>query len=257
MSMEGLVRNPIREGRATSGVILFPADSRAIMATIVNNLQAVKSRIAAAARVAGRNPDDIKLLAVSKTFGADAIRAAVNAGQRAFGESYVQEAVAKIGQLAGLGLEWHFIGPIQSNKTRLIAEHFAWVHSVDRMRIAQRLSEARPPTLAPLQVCIEVNLSGEATKGGVAPGEVDHLARQIAALPGLTLRGLMAIPEPSDDPSFQRCRFAELRSLSERLNDVGLGLDTLSMGMSGDMEAAIMEGATILRIGTAIFGERA
>lgn len=226
------------------------------MATIFNNLQAVNARIAAAARAAGRNPDDILLLAVSKTFGAGAIRAAVDAGQRAFGESYVQEAVAKIGQLAALNLEWHFVGPIQSNKTRPIAEHFHWVHSVDRLRIARRLSDARPPELAPLQVCIEVKLSGEPTKGGVPPEELDALAREIAALPRLTLRGLMCIPEPSADPSLQRLGFARLRTLRDRLNDAGLELDTLSMGMSGDLEAAVMEGATIVRVGTAVFGER-
>ncbi len=230
------------------------------MATIFLNLQAVKSRIAAAARAAGRNPDDIKLLAVSKTFGADAIRAALAAGQRAFGESYVQEALVKIAELEAEPLpacpEWHFIGPIQSNKTRPIAEHFAWVHSVDRLRIAQRLSDARPQQLAPLQLCIEVNLSGEASKGGVAPDGIDGLARQIAALPRLTLRGLMTIPEPSDDPSLQRRRFAQLRALRDRLNGAGFALDTLSMGMSGDLEAAVLEGATILRVGTAIFGTR-
>jgi pyridoxal phosphate enzyme (YggS family) len=226
------------------------------MATIFNNLQAVKSRIAVAARAAGRNPDDITLLAVGKTFGAEAIRAAAAAGQHAFGESYVQEAVAKIARLGDLRLEWHFIGPIQSNKTRPIAEHFAWVHSVDRLRIARRLSDARPPELPPLQVCLEVNLSGEATKGGVAPDDLDALAREVAALPRLTLRGLMCIPEPSADPSLQRRRFAQLRALRDRLDDAGLGLDTLSMGMSADLEAAVLEGATILRIGTAIFGER-
>lgn len=226
------------------------------MATIFDNLQAVRARIAEAARAAGRNPDDIKLLAVSKTFGADAIRAAVAAGQRAFGESYVQESVGKIAQCAGLGLEWHFIGPIQSNKTRPIAEIFSWVHSVERLKVAQRLSQARASRQPRLQVCIQVNVSGESSKSGVAPEELDDLARQVAQLPGLELRGLMAIPEPTDDSALQRARFADLRRLRERLRGAGLELDTLSMGMSGDLEAAILESATIVRVGTAIFGER-
>lgn len=226
------------------------------MATIFHNLQAVKSRIAAAAQAAGRYPDDIKLLAVSKTFDSEAILEAVAAGQRCFGESYVQEALAKLHTLAAEQLEWHFIGPIQSNKTRAIAENFAWAHSVDRSKIARRLDAARPPGLPPLNVCIEVNVSGEASKGGVSPEETAALALEIAGLPRLRLRGLMTIPEASDDPARQRLRFAQLRTLRDRLNDAGFGMDTLSMGMSGDLEAAVMEGATVVRVGTAIFGAR-
>jgi PLP dependent protein len=226
------------------------------MATISANLQAVKSRIAAAARGAGRYPEDIKLLAVSKAFGVEAIRAAAAAGQGAFGESYVQEGVEKITALAGLDLEWHFIGPIQSNKTRPIAEHFHWVHAVDRMKIAQRLAAARDPQRGPLQVCLQVNVSGEASKSGVSPQDLGALARAVASLPHLRLRGLMAIPEPSDDETLQRGRFAEVRRLQEQLVTQGFDMDTLSMGMSADLESAIREGATIVRVGTAIFGER-
>jgi pyridoxal phosphate enzyme (YggS family) len=177
-------------------------------------------------------------------------------GQRAFGENYVQEGVAKVAELAGAGLEWHFIGPLQSNKTRLVAENFAWTHSVERLKIAERLSAQRPAGLAPLQVCIQVNVSGEASKSGCAPGEAVALARAVDALPGLRLRGLMAIPEPTDDRDLLRNRFALLRQLRDRLNAGGLQLDTLSMGMSDDLEAAIMEGATMVRVGTAIFGQR-
>jgi pyridoxal phosphate enzyme (YggS family) len=226
------------------------------MTTISNALQAVRERIARAAAQCGRNPQTIQLLAVSKTFGPDVIRAAHACGQHAFGESYVQEAVNKIAALGDLDIEWHFIGPIQSNKTRLIAENFAWVHSVDREKIAHRLSEQRPNGMAALNVCIQVNVSGEASKGGVAPGEVTPLARAVAALPRINLRGLMAIPEPTADVAQQRARFRQVRELQERLVADGLALDTLSMGMSGDMEAAIMEGATIVRVGSAIFGER-
>jgi pyridoxal phosphate enzyme (YggS family) len=226
------------------------------MSTIESNLQAVRARIAAAARSAGREPGDIALLAVSKTFSAGAVRAAHAAGQREFGENYVQEALEKIAELSALPLIWHFIGPIQSNKTRAIAEHFDWVHSVAREKIALRLAEARPPELDPLDICLQVNVSGEASKSGVAPEEVRSLAEAVRILPRLRLRGLMAVPEPSDDIELQRRRFRGLRLLLQQLNAAGFGLDTLSMGMSQDLEAAVMEGATIVRVGTAIFGER-
>ena len=227
------------------------------MDTIDANLQAVNARIAAAAARCGRRAEDIALLAVSKTFGADAVRAAHAAGQRAFGENYVQEALEKIAQLADLPLEWHFIGPIQSNKTRPIAERFDWVHGIDRAKIAERLAAARPPERGPLSVCIEVNVGGEASKSGVAPAATATLARCIVALPALRLRGLMTIPPASDDPAVQRTHFARLRALYDELRAARFALDTLSMGMSADMEAAIAEGATIVRIGTAIFGARA
>ena len=229
---------------------------RQIMSTIESNLQAVRARIAAGARVAGREPGDIALLAVSKTFAAGEVRAAYAAGQREFGENYVQEGLEKSAELSALPLIWHFIGPIQSNKTRAIAEHFDWVHSVAREKIALRLAQARPPELGPLDICLQVNVSGEASKSGVAPEEVRPLAEAVRALPRLRLRGLMAVPEPSDDIELQRRRFRGLRILLEQLNAAGFGLDTLSMGMSQDLEAAIMEGATIVRVGTAIFGER-
>jgi len=196
------------------------------------------------------------MVAVSKTFAADAVREAAAAGQSDFGENYVTEGVDKIGELRALGLTWHYIGPIQSNKTRLIAENFDWVHSVDREKIATRLSQARGAGRKELQVCLQVNVSGEASKSGTSPAEVAALARKVADLPGLKLRGLMAIPEPSSDVRLQRSRFAQLRALRDELNRDGLGLDTLSMGMSADMEAAIAEGATMVRVGTAIFGER-
>ena len=228
------------------------------MSVIAANLQAVHQRIAAAAQQAGRQPADIALLAVSKTVPPDRIRAAYAAGQVAFGENYVREGVDKIAALADLRhrLQWHFIGPLQSNKTRLVAEHFDWVHAVDRLRIAERLSAQRPAGMAALQVCIQVNISGEASKSGVAPAEVPGLAHAVAALPGLRLRGLMAIPEPEHDPAAQRRPFAAMRAMLQALRTDGLDLDTLSMGMSGDMEAAIAEGATLVRIGTAIFGAR-
>lgn len=226
------------------------------MATIGFNMQAVRQRVADAARACGRDPAAVGLIAVSKTFGADAVAAAHACGQRVFGENYVQEAVDKIVALASLGLEWHFIGPIQSNKTRQIAENFAWVHSVDRAKIAERLSAARPDALAPLQVCIQINIGDENTKSGVAPADAPALARAIAALPRLKLRGLMTIPPASDDPAQQRRYFAELRKLKEQLAMAGVALDTLSMGMSADLEAAIAEGATLVRVGTAIFGQR-
>ena len=226
------------------------------MASIAANLQAVRDRIARAARAAQRQPEEILLLAVSKTFPAGHIAEAFAAGQTAFGENHVQEAVEKITVLAAHPLEWHFIGPIQSNKTRLVAQHFNWVHSVEREKIAERLNAARPEGTAPLNVCIQVNVSGEATKSGVAPGEEAALADAIARLPRLKLRGLMAIPEPTSDVALQRRRFALLRELKDGLRARGHALDTLSMGMTDDFEAAILEGATIVRIGTAIFGPR-
>jgi len=222
---------------------------------LAGNRERVLARIAEAALSAGREPRAVALLAVSKTFGADAVRSLAEAGQRAFAENYLQEALEKIAALPQL--EWHFIGPIQSNKTRQIAEHFDWVHSVDREKVARRLAEQRPPTLPPLQVCIQVNASGEASKSGCEPGEALALAQVVASLPGLALRGLMAIPEPTDDPQVQRARFASLAGLLRTLRSSGLALDTLSMGMSDDLEAAIAEGATIVRVGTALFGRRA
>ena len=227
------------------------------MTTICANLQAVRSRIAAAAQRAGRRREDIALLAVSKTVAAERIDEAVAAGQRAFGENYAQEGIGKIAALAALDLEWHFIGPLQSNKTRPVAEHFDWVHSIERFKVAERLSVARGSGLPPLQVCVQVNVSGESSKSGVSPEEAASLAHAVAALPNLRLRGLMTIPEPSEDASLVRSRFAMLRQLRDRLNAGGLALDTLSMGMSHDLEEAILEGATIVRVGTAIFGERA
>ena len=226
------------------------------MTTIAANLQAVRARIAAACIGAGRAADSVQLLAVSKTWPAASVREAVAAGQRAFGENYVQEAVTKAAELGDAGLEWHFIGPLQGNKTRLVAENFAWVHSVERLKIAERLAAQRPPKLPALQVCLQVNISGEVSKSGCSPHELPDLARAVAVLPGLRLRGLMAIPEPGDDVRLQRSRFALLRELRDRLATEGLALDTLSMGMSHDLEAAILEGATIVRIGTAIFGQR-
>jgi pyridoxal phosphate enzyme (YggS family) len=196
------------------------------------------------------------LLAVSKTFAVGTVRAAHAAGQREFGENYVQEGMEKIAALSALPLIWHFIGPVQSNKTRAIAEHFDWVHSVAREKIAQRLAQARPQALGPLDICLQVNVSGEASKSGVALEEVRPLAEAVRGLARLRLRGLMAVPESSDDVSLQRRRFRGLRLLLQQLNAAGFALDTLSMGMSQDLEAAIMEGATIVRVGTAIFGER-
>jgi hypothetical protein len=226
------------------------------MSSITANLQAVRQRIASAASAAGRPADSVKLIAVSKTFAAAAVREAAQSGLRDFGENYVTEGVGKIGELQELELVWHYIGPIQSNKTRLIAEHFDWVHSIDRGKIAARLSQARGAAGGELQVCIQVNVSGEASKSGVAPSELAPLAMEVAELPRLKLRGLMAIPEPTADERVQRGRFAQLRALRDELNRQGLALDTLSMGMSADMEAAIAEGATMVRVGTAIFGER-
>ncbi|AVR95472.1 YggS family pyridoxal phosphate-dependent enzyme [Pseudoduganella armeniaca] len=230
------------------------------MSTITENLQAVADAIDAATAEARRPRDSVRLLAVSKTFGPDAVIEAVQAGQRAFGENYVQEGIDKVAAVAAAlpdrALEWHFIGPIQSNKTRPIAEHFDWVHTVEREKIAQRLAEQRPAARAPLNVCLQVNISGEASKSGVAPGEVAALARVVATLPQLRLRGLMAIPEPTEDFAAQRAAFAALRALYDQLNAQGCALDTLSMGMSADLRAAIIEGATIVRVGSAIFGAR-
>lgn len=227
------------------------------MTSIGSNLQAVRRRIAAACDACGRDPAEVTLLAVSKTWPAASVEAAAAAGQRAFGENYVQEGVAKAEALAALGLEWHFIGPLQSNKTRPVAAHFQWVHSVDRLKIAQRLAEQRDAHLPPLNLCIQVNVSGEASKSGAAPAEVPALAQAVAALPRLRLRGLMAIPEPTEDLALLARRFASLRQLRDELVAGGLILDTLSMGMSHDLEVAIAEGATLVRVGTAIFGQRA
>jgi len=261
------------------------------MGTIVANLQGVRERIARAAAAAGRSADDIALVAVSKTFAAAMVVEACACGQRAFGENQAQEGVKKIAELARLDVtwrvahghhenqnpsrdalpssgvaspegplllppEWHFIGPIQSNKTRPVAERFQCVHGVDREKIAERLNEARPAGLPPLDVCIQVNVSGEASKAGVAPGGEVALAEAISRLPRLRLRGLMAIPAPAADPAAQRRQFARLRELKDGLNARGFALDTLSMGMSDDLEAAILEGATMVRVGTAIFGSR-
>jgi hypothetical protein len=226
------------------------------MATIKDNLQQVHARIRDACAAAQRPVQSVTLMAVSKTFDAQAVREAFDAGQRAFGENYVQEALAKIERLSDLQIEWHLIGPLQSNKTRVVAEAFDWVHSVDRLKIAQRLSEQRPPQLSPLSLCLQVNISGEASKSGLAPAEVAEVARAVAALPRVRLRGLMAIPEPAGDFAAQRVPHRALRELFDALRREGLALDTLSMGMSADLEAAIAEGATLVRVGTAIFGAR-
>ena len=223
------------------------------MSTIAENIAKVRERIREAAQASQRNFADIGLLAVSKTKPADAIREAHAAGVCDFGENYLQEALEKQTQLADLPLIWHFIGPIQSNKTRPIAEHFDWVHSVDRLKIAQRLSDQRPAHLPALNICLQVNVSGEDSKSGCSPEELTALARAVVALPNLRLRGLMAIPEPTDDVAAQHAAFARLRQLRDEL---ALNLDTLSMGMSHDLEAAIAEGATWVRIGTALFGAR-
>lgn len=227
------------------------------MTTIAANLQAVRERIAAACVQARRPLSDVALLAVSKTWPAEDLRTAAAAGQHCFGESYVQEAVPKIEALADLTIAWHFIGPLQSNKTRPVAERFDWVHSVDRLKIAQRLAEQRPSDMPPLNVCLQVNVSGEASKSGCAPDDAADIACAIAQLPRLRLRGLMSIPEPSDDIAWQRQQFARVHAIFATLNQAhGLNLDTLSMGMSHDLEAAIAEGSTMVRIGSAIFGER-
>lgn len=262
------------------------------MTAIAANMQAVRSRIARAAAAAGRMPESVALLAVSKTFSAAAVRECYACGQRAFGENYLQEALEKIADLSDPALahrvaqrtqegsllrrsaprrsavpastegaalpslEWHFIGPIQSNKTRPIAEHFDWVHGIEREKIAQRLNDARPAGMPPLNVCIQINVSGEASKAGVTPGEEAVLASAIARMSRLRLRGLMTIPEPTTDMSVQQQRYALLRRLKQKLEAQGYALDTLSMGMSDDLEAAVAEGATLVRVGTAIFGKR-
>ncbi|MDP9901274.1 YggS family pyridoxal phosphate-dependent enzyme [Variovorax ginsengisoli] len=229
------------------------------MTTISAQLMRIHERIAAACVAAGRAPGAVRLLAVSKTFGADAVREAFDAGQTAFGENYVQEGIEKIAALADLRarIQWHMIGPLQSNKTRVVAEQFDWVHSVDRLKIAERLSAQRPAGLAPLQLCLQVNISGEASKSGVPPADVADVARAVAALPHVVLRGLMAIPEPADTLDAQRAPHRALCELFVALNARGLALDTLSIGMSADLEAAVREGATMVRIGSAIFGARA
>ena len=230
------------------------------MAAIENNLQAVRTRIDQSLAAVGRTRDSVALLAVSKGQAAERVAEAIAAGQLLFGENYVLEAIRKMQYLEvhgmNRGVEWHLVGPLQSNKTRLAAERFAWVHSVDRERIAQRLSEQRPAALPPLQVLLQVNMSGEITKSGVSPEQAPALARAVAVLHGLRLRGLMTVPEPSADMNLLRGRFARLRSLFEGLRAQGFDLDTLSMGMSADYEAAIAEGSTLVRIGTAIFGAR-
>jgi PLP dependent protein len=225
---------------------------------VARHLEEVRQRIAKAAADASRDASTVMLLAVSKTFPAEDVRAAFDAGQRAFGENYVQEAVAKITELADLRseIEWHFIGPLQSNKTKVVAENFDWVHSVDRLKIAERLSDQRPDGMPRLNVCLQINVSGEDSKSGVAPDDALALAHQIAALPRLRLRGLMAIPEPAGTLDEQRVPHRRLREIMDTLRADGLELDTLSMGMSADIEAAILEGATMVRIGTAIFGAR-
>jgi pyridoxal phosphate enzyme (YggS family) len=230
--------------------------ARFIMTTIANNLQRVHARIAAACARAQRQVDEVTLLAVSKTFGPDAVREAFSAGQTAFGENYIQEAVEKIALLRDLPLQWHCIGPIQSNKTRLVAAHFDWAHTVDRLKVAQRLSEQRPESMAPLQVCIQVNIDGGPTKAGVSPDEALPLAQEMAQLPGIALRGLMTIPEPAADFAAQKAVHLRAKALFDELRQAGLALDTLSMGMTADLEAAIAAGSTMVRVGTAIFGGR-
>ena len=226
------------------------------MTTIADNLQGIHARIANACEAAGRPAGSVALLAVSKTFAVDAVVQAHAAGQSAFGENYIQEAVEKITALAHLPLQWHCIGPVQSNKSRLVAEHFDWVHTVDRLKIAQRLSDQRPAHLVPLQVCIQVNVDGGATKSGVAPADALELAQAVAKLPGLRLRGLMCIPEPAPEFVAACAVFTRARALFDQMNSAGMGLDTLSMGMSADLEAAIASGSTMVRVGSAIFGQR-
>jgi len=231
------------------------------MTTIERNLQGLKERIARACAQAGRPSDEVVLLAVSKTFGPEAVRQAQAAGQRCFGENYVQEGVEKIlalreSAVAPMPTEWHCIGPLQSNKTRLVAAHFDWVQSVDRLKIAERLSEQRPQGLPPLQVCLQVNVDGGPTKAGVAPAALRELAHAVARLPNLRLRGLMCIPEPAETFEAQRAVFLQARALFDELNGEGFALDTLSMGMSDDLEAAIAAGSTMVRVGRAVFGGR-
>ena len=227
------------------------------MTTITRNLQDVRERIATACQSAGRDVQEITLLAVSKTFGPDAVRQAAAAGQLAFGENYIQEALDKMAALRDLPLQWHCIGPIQSNKSRLVAEHFDWAHTVDRLKIAERLTAQRPAGLAPLNVCIQVNIDGGPTKSGVLPEHALALAREVAALPRLRLRGLMTIPEIAPDFEAARAVHTSARALFDQINAEGLALDTLSMGMSADLDAAIAAGSTMVRVGSAIFGARA
>ena len=228
------------------------------MATIATNLQLVNGRINHACAQVGRSSASVTLLAASKTFPAVTVREAFSAGQRCFGENYVQEAVDKMSELADLRdqITWHLIGPLQSNKTRVVAETFDWVHTIDRIKIAQRLSEQRPADLPPLQVCLQVNISGESSKSGVAPQDVLSLAQAVAQLPRLTLRGLMALPAPSDDPEAQRGALRDMHVAFNHLRSEGIPLDTLSMGMSADLEEAIKQGSTLVRVGTALFGKR-
>lgn len=225
--------------------------------SLIERLNLVRERIVQAAEAAGRSPSEIQLLAVSKTRAAGEIQAAFGAGQRAFGESYLQEALGKQDALADLPIEWHFIGRVQSNKTRPLAERFHWVHGVDQVRQAQRLSDQRPVHLPPLNICLQVKIDDEESKGGLSPAELPEAIRAIASLPNLRLRGLMTLPAPVDGLEAQRLPFRRLRELRDRLAGVGLPLETLSMGMSDDLEAAILEGATIVRVGTSIFGPRA
>lgn len=230
------------------------------MTTIADNLQEVHRRIETACAASDRDVRGVTLLAVSKTFGPEAVAAAFEAGQRAFGENYIQEGVDKIQALRAshpdADLSWHCIGPVQSNKTRLVATHFDWVQSVDRLKIAQRLSEQRPPDMPPLQVCLQVNVDAGANKSGVSPDELPALAHAVAGLPGLRLRGLMGIPEPSPDVDTQRALFVQIRTLFDTLNAQGLSLDTLSLGMSDDLDAAVSAGSTMVRVGRAVFGSR-
>lgn len=226
------------------------------MENVARNLETVRARMEEAALRAGRDPEGIRLLAVSKMQPVEALAEAWEAGQRDFGENYLQEALPKLDALADRAAHWHFIGALQSNKTREVAERFDWVHTVDRESIAKRLSDQRPAELTPLHICLQVNVSGEGSKGGVAPERLPALAEAVAALPRLRLRGLMAIPAPTKDSEARRAPFRQLRELMETLNGQGHSLDTLSMGMSDDLEAAIIEGATLVRIGTAVFGAR-
>ncbi|MDZ4160569.1 MAG: YggS family pyridoxal phosphate-dependent enzyme [Burkholderiales bacterium] len=230
------------------------------MTIIPQQLAAVRERLRLACEAAGRSPDSVGLLAVSKTFGPDAVAQAIAAGQRAFGENYVQEGVDKILALRashpGVALEWHCIGPLQTNKTRLVAEHFDWVHTIDRLKVAQRLSDQRPAHPPPLQVCVQVNVDGGANKSGVAPTDAPALAQAVAALPGLCLRGLMAIPEPSPDVESQQAVCERVKAVFDGLKGVSPQWDTLSLGMSADLEAAVAAGSTLVRVGTAIFGGR-
>ena len=245
-----------RRAKQVPGVWL--RDTRRIMATIAANIQQVHARIARACDAAGRAVQSVTLLSVGKTFGADALRAAFAAGECRFGENYVQEGVDKVDALADLRqrIEWHLIGPLQANKTRIVAERFDWVQTVDRPKVAQRLSDQRPAHLPPLQICLQVNISGEASKSGLAPADIPAVAKVVAALPRLRLRGLMAVPEPAAGFEAQRRPHAALRALLLQLQREGLDVDTLSMGMSADLEAAIAEGATLVRVGSAIFGAR-